>query len=134
MIARTHDVRRIGRVMLILTAVVAAAFGMLSGVGAAVSAALGGLLAVLNLHLIRAAVSRLIAAPRRPAVGVMAVLAKLVLMVLLTAAAFSRLPLQPMPFALGLTLLLVAVLLEALVLGTAIDEQPRDQGRAPTSR
>ena len=121
MIARTHDVSRITRVTLMLTVGIALALALVSGTGAAASAALGGLVVVVNLHLIRAAVSRLIAAPRRPAIGVVAVFAKLILVVSLTAAAFSRLPLHPMPFALGVSVLLVAVLLEALVLGSPVE-------------
>ena len=77
-----------------------------------------------NLYLIRAAVSRLIAAPRRPLAGVLAVLGKLTLGVALVAAAFSRLPIEPMPFALGVTVLLGAVLLETLVLGAPIPSEP----------
>ena len=134
MIARTHDVTRIGRVMLALTALLAAIFAVFSDVLSAASAALGGLVAVVNLHLIRAAVSRLIARPRRPAVGVMAIFAKLVLIVSLTAAAFSRLPLEPMPFALGASVLLAAVLLETLLLGTPIEDDRAREGRAPTPR
>ena len=134
MMSRTHDVTRIGHVMLALTALLAVAFGLVSGVGAAASATLGGIVAALNLHLLRAAVSRLIAAPRRPAVGVAAAFAKLILIVLLTAAAFSQLPLEPIPFALGISVLLAAVLLETLLLGTPVEDQGSRERRAPTPR
>ena len=120
MIARTHDVARIGRLMLAMSALLAATFALTSGGRAALSALGGGLVAVANLYLIRTAVSRLIAAPRRPAVGVGAVLIKLVLGVGMIAAAFARLPIEPVPFALGVSVLLAAVLIEALLLGSPI--------------
>jgi hypothetical protein len=124
MIARTHDVRRIGRVMFAMTAALAAVLALTSGTRTAASALGGGVVAMANLYLIRAAVSRLIAAPRRPLAGVLAVLGKLTLGVALVAAAFSRLPIEPMPFALGVTVLLGAVLLETLVLGSPIPGEP----------
>lgn len=126
MIARTHDVQRIGRVMLTLTGVLGLGVALVSGPAAAASAVAGGLVAILNLHLIRTAVSRLIAAPHRPLVGITAVLVKLVLVVSLVAAAFSRLPIDPLPFALGVSVLLAAVVLEAMLLGSPIDRRGPD--------
>ena len=120
MIARTHDVTRIGRLMVAMSVLLALVFAWTSGRRAALSALGGGLVAVANLYLIRTAVSRLIAAPQRPAVGVGAVLIKLVLGVGMIAAAFARLPIEPVPFALGISVLLAAVLIEALLLGSPI--------------
>jgi len=119
--------------MLAMTAVLAAGLVLTSGIAAAASATAGGVVAVVNLYLLRTAVSRLIAAPRRPLVGVIAVLAKLVLVVSLVAAAFSRLPVDPLPFALGISVLLAAVLFEALFLGSPIDGgTPNDERRGST--
>jgi hypothetical protein len=130
-IARTHDVARIGRLMLGMSATLAIGFAWASGLRAGLSALGGGLVAVANLYLIRTAVSRLIAAPRRPLVGVAAVLIKLVLGVGLVAAAFARLPVDPLPFALGVSVLLAAVLIEALVLGSPIREAKATEERIP---
>jgi hypothetical protein len=119
-IARTHDVTRIGRLMIAMSALLAVVFAWTSGGRAASSALGGGLVAVANLYLIRTAVSRLIATPHRPAVGVGAVLIKLVLSMGMIAAAFARLPIEPIPFALGVSVLFAAVLVEALLLGSPV--------------
>ncbi len=110
--------------MFAMTVSLAALLAVTSGTRTAASALGGGAVAMANLYLIRAAVSRLIAAPRRPWAGVLAVLGKLTLGVGLVAAAFSRLPIEPMAFALGVTVLLGAVLLEALVLAPPIASEP----------
>ena len=110
--------------MFAMTMALTAVLTVTSGTRTAASALAGGGVAMANLYLIRAAVSRLIAAPRRPLVGVLAVVGKLSLGVALVAAAFSRLPIEPMPFALGVTVLLAAVLLETLVLGSPIPSEP----------
>lgn len=110
--------------MVAMTVALTVVLAVTSGARTASSAFAGGAVAIANLYLIRAAVSRLIAAPRRPLVGVLAVLGKLLLGVALVVAAFSRLPIEPIPFALGVTVLLGAVLLETLVLGSPIPSEP----------
>jgi len=119
---RRVDIRRIGRTALILTGLVAVGLGWLSGPSSAWSALAGGGLAVGNLHLIRATVSRLIAPTRRTAQGVGLVVLKLFVMIALVAGAFSSVPLEPVPFAAGVSMLVVAVLLDACLLGTPISE------------
>jgi len=81
---------------------------------------------LLDFHLIRMLVSRLMT----PGVGkgwiFMLLTLKLALVVTLIAAVFYRLPVSPMWFATGASTLLVAVVLDATVLGepvVATDEQ-----------
>jgi hypothetical protein len=120
--SRRVDIRRIGRNTLVLTVLFSLGLAWVSGQSAAWSALAGGALAVGNLHLIRATVSRLIAGTRRTAQGVGLVVLKLVLMVALVAGAFSRAPLEPAPFAAGVSMLVVAILLDACLLGTPLSE------------
>jgi hypothetical protein len=116
------DIRRIGRITLILTGLFSLVLAWASGPAAGWSAAAGGALATGNLHLIRATVSRLIARTGKTAQGVGLVVIKLVLMVALVAGAFYRLPVEPGAFAAGVSMLLVAMVLDACVLGTPLSE------------
>jgi hypothetical protein len=107
---------------LVLTMLFSLGLAWVSGQSAAWSALAGGALAVGNLHLIRATVSRLIARTGKTAQGVGLVVIKLVLMVALVAGAFYRLPVEPGAFAAGVSMLLVAMVLDACVLGTPLSE------------
>jgi hypothetical protein len=119
---RALDVRRIGRTALVLTTACSLVLACFSGPAAGWSMAAGGVLAIGNLHLIRATVSRLIARTRRTAQGVGLVALKMGLMIAFIAGAFQRLPLEPGPVAAGVSMLLVAVMLDACVLGTPLPQ------------
>lgn len=118
--ARVVDVGRIGRTTAVLSATVALAAWGLVDASTGLSVAAGGVLVIVNLSLIRAIVSRLIARSRRTGQGVGLVILKLAVTVLVAAAMFSGLPIEPVPFSVGVSMLLVSVLLDVCVLGEPV--------------
>lgn len=111
---------RIGRTTAVLSATVALAAWGLVDASTGLSVAAGGVLVIVNLSLIRAIVSRLIARSRRTGQGVGLVILKLAVTVLVAAAMFSGLPIEPVPFSVGVSMLLVSVLLDVCVLGEPV--------------
>lgn len=129
MIARRGNVGRIARTSVILT-VVSAGLCALTGVGDPVSVLFGGAVSVINLHLIRMVVSRLMSpdatGPRMSSV----VTTKFLVLLALLAIALKRLPIDAASFLFGGGTLLVAVLLEALWLGERVDAPEDGAGNA----
>jgi hypothetical protein len=123
---RAVSVERIGRVAVVLTCG-AVVVSVLTGVGDPQGVAAGGAVMVLNYHLIRTLVSRLITprGSRLPAIG--ALVLKFGLMGVLVLGLFYRFPVEPMSFAFGASLLSVAAVLDATLLGRPIPPAAADQ-------
>lgn len=75
---------------------------------------------LLNFHLLRTLVSRLLRPGLGKGVAASLLTLKLLLFVVLIAGVFYQAPLAPMSFALGATLLLAAIVLNATMLGDPV--------------
>lgn len=129
MTSRSVSIPRIAKTASFLTVALAVlSYG--TGLGDAPSLLFGGAFSVVNLHLIRWMVSRLIApdsvGPRMGSV----VSTKLLLLLALLAVALKRMPIEAASFLFGGGTLLVAIVLDAVWLGDPVDETGDDAGPA----
>jgi hypothetical protein len=105
---------------------VCGASAALTGLGEARSLLAGGAFMVLDFHLIRMLVSRLIRPGGSQAWTVLLLTLKFVLVVALIVGVFYQFPVAPMSFAFGASLLLVAAVLDAVWLGEEIEPSAED--------
>ena len=129
MIARSVSVPRIAKTAAVLTAVLAI-LGLVTGLGDARSLLFGGAFSIVNLHLIRVMVSRLMspdsAGPRMGSV----VSTKLLLLLAVLAVALKRLPVDAASFLIGGGTVFIAIVLDAVWLGEPVAEIDDDAGPA----
>lgn len=129
MTPRSVSIPRIAKTASVLT-VALALLGWLTGRGDAASLLFGGAFSVVNLHLIRVLVSRLMspdsAGPRMGSV----VSTKLLLLLAVLAVALKRLPIDAASFLIGGGTLLIAIVLDAVWLGEPVEEIDDDAGPA----
>lgn len=111
---------RVGRVSAVLVAVLAAAIA-LGGVGDVTSVLAGGAFMLVDFHLIRILVSRLIKPGAGRGLVFVGLGLKFLLVLGLVVAVFRQWPVEPLSFAAGASMLLVAALLDATVLGTSTE-------------
>jgi hypothetical protein len=121
MIARQVQVERIAKTTIFLT-VALAALSFVTGIGDALSIALGGAVSWANLRLIRMLVSRLMTPGLAGKSFSQLVTIKLLLLIALVAVALKRLPIDAVWFLIGGGALFAAIVLEVLVLGERIEE------------
>ena len=119
MTLRTVDLWRMSRITLVLGAL-AATLSAATRIGEAASLVLGTTFMLVNLHLIRMLVSRVMTPGSSPALSMLVLVLKFTMGLALIAGVFYRFPVEPMSFAFGATLLLVAVVLEASVTGDPV--------------
>ena len=115
MIARVVRIERIWKTTLLLT-VVLALLCAVSGIGDAPSVLFGGVVATLNLHLIRFLVSRLMSPAAGPSLTLVVAL-KFLLLLTLLAIALRLLPIDVASFLFGGGTLVAAIVLDAVLLG-----------------
>lgn len=129
MTARSVSIPRIARTAGFLT-VALAILCAATGVGDATSVLFGGAFSVVNLHLIRVLVSRLLspdaAGPRLGSV----VSTKLLLLLAVLAVALKRLPIDAASFLVGGGSLLLAIVLDAVWLGEPVSMVDDEAGDA----
>lgn len=129
MTARSVSIPRIAKTAGSLT-VALALLCWATGAGDATSVLAGGAFSVVNLHLIRVLVSRLLspdaAGPRMGTV----VSTKLLLILAVLAVALKRLPIDAASFLFGGGTLLLAIVLDAVWLGEAVDTSGDGAGDA----
>lgn len=129
MTARSVSIPRIARTAGFLT-VALALLCLATGAGDATSVLFGGAFSVVNLHLIRVLVSRLLspdaAGPRLGSV----VSTKLLLLLALLAVALKRLPIDAASFLVGGGSLLLAIVLDAVWLGEPVSMVDDEAGDA----
>ena len=121
MIARQIRIERIEKTTIFLT-VALAALSFASGIGDALSIALGGAVSWANLRLIRMLVSRLMTPGLAGKSFSQLVTIKLLLLIALVAVALKRLPIDAVWFLIGGGSLFAAIVLEVLVLGEPVKE------------
>ena len=131
MIARTVSIDRIARVTVGLP-LVATAAAAATGRADATSVAAGGAFAVVNFHLIRMLVSRLIAPGSDGRRTASLLGTKFLLLLALLAVALKRLPIEPASFGGGASLLLLAIVLDATLLGEPVGPLEENDGGDPT--
>lgn len=119
MTLRTLSIGRLTWMSAAMT-LVCAATSVVTGLGEAASVLGGGVFMLINLHLIRVLVSRVMGPGASPALSVFLLVLKFALGLTLVAAVFYQLPVEPMSFALGTSLLLVAAVIEASVTGDPV--------------
>lgn len=119
MIARSVRVERIWKTATVLT-VVLAALCHLAGVGDAPSVLFGGAVSIVNLHLIRMLVSRLMSPDAAGPAMSSLVATKFLLLLALLAVALKRLPIDAASFLFGGGSLLIAIVLDAVLLGEPV--------------
>jgi len=119
LIARSVSIDRIWKTASVLT-VVLAALCFVAGVGDAPSVLFGGALAIVNLHLIRMLVSRLMSPDAAGPAMSSVVATKLLLLLALLAVALQRLPIDAASFLFGGGALLIAIVLDAVLLGEPV--------------
>jgi len=119
MTARAISLESISKTTIFLTLVLAS-LCYATNTGDWASVAAGGAFSVLNLHLIRLLVSRLMtpAATGLPLSRVVAI--KLLVLLSVVAVALKRLPLDAVSFLVGAGALFVAIVLEAVLLGEPV--------------
>lgn len=129
MTARSVSIPRIARTAGSLT-VALAVLCWATGAGDPTSVLVGGAFSVVNLHLIRVLVSRLLspdaAGPRMGTV----VSTKLLLILAVLAVALKRLPIDAASFLFGGGSLLIAIVLDAVWLGEPVDTSGDGAGDA----
>ncbi len=123
---RTLSVGRLTWMSTAMTLACALASG-LTGLGQAASVLGGGAFMLINFHLIRVLVSRVMGPGASPALSVFLLVLKFALGLTLVAAVFYQFRVEPMSFALGTSLLLVAAVLEASLTGDEVaPSEPTD--------
>lgn len=121
MIARSIKVDRIEKTTVFLT-VALASLSLATGIGDALSIAVGGLVSWINLRLIRLLVSRLMTPGVAGQSFSRLVTIKLLLLIALVAVALKRLPIDAVWFLIGGGALFAAIVLEVLLLGEKVSE------------
>ncbi len=129
MIARSVKIERIWRTAIGLT-VALALLCVVAGVGDAASVVFGGLVAVVNFHLIRMLVSRLMSPDATGSRLSMVVALKFLLLLTLLAVALKRLPIDLASFLVGGGTLVVAIVVDAAWLGRPVDASDDGEGNA----
>ena len=117
--ARLVDLGRVGIVTAFLVLLLAGG-AWLAGRGAPRSILLGGAFMLVNFHLIRWLVSRLVRPGKHKGTTLLLLGSRFALWLLLLAGVFWRFPVGPMSFAAGATMLVVALVLDATCLGAEI--------------
>jgi len=100
--------------------VVTTAASKYGGLGDPTSLIAGAVFMLVNVHLIRLLVSRVMGPGASPALSVFLLVLKFALGLGLVAAVFYQLPVEPMSFAMGTSLLLIAAVIEASVTGDRV--------------
>ena len=116
MTARRIDPARIARTTGVVAVLMALA-SWIGGVGDGPSVLFGGGVAVVNFHLIRVLVSRLMTPLAAPGRMSSVVAAKLLVLLAVLAVSLRRLPIDAASFLVGTSTLFLAVLVEAAWLG-----------------
>ena len=129
MIARSVKIERIWRTAIGLT-VALALLCVVAGVGDAASVVFGGLVAVVNFHLIRMLVSRLMSPDAAGSRLSMVVALKFLLLLTLLAVALKRLPIDLASFLVGGGTLVVAIVVDAAWLGRPLETSDDGEGNA----
>ena len=120
MIARTVRIERIWKTTILLT-IVLALLCRVAKVGDFTSIVFGGAVSVLNFHLIRFLVSRLMSPAAGGNLGLIVAL-KFLILLTLVAIALRRLPLDLASFLVGTGTIVVAIVLDAIWLGERIED------------
>jgi hypothetical protein len=124
MTARRISLANISRTTIFLT-VALAILCRAAGRGDPASVLVGGVFSVVNLHLIRLMVSRLMSPVSIGPPLSSVVVIKLLVLATIVAVALKRLPIEALSFVTGSGTLFVAIVLEALLLGHPA-ESPED--------
>jgi len=120
-IARSVRVERIWKTALVLTLLLAL-LCVPAQIGDPASVVFGGAVSIVNLHLIRVLVSRLMSPDVATTRLSSAVTIKLLLLLAVLGVALKLLPIDVASFLVGTTTLFVAIVLDAIWLGEVADQ------------